>query len=98
MDKSLDLRRNKHQPVDKGCWSIVRRRFETLFTEHKKTRSDLIIFLSYDKAKISRIVNGQEIPKLQDRVKIAQFFGIDSCVLWENPDIQFDKRGKENEN
>ena len=88
MNKSLDLRKNKHQPVDKSCWSIIRQRFETLFAEHKKARRDLIDFLSYDKAKISRIVNGQEIPKLQDRVRIAQFFRIDSCVIWENPDCK----------
>lgn len=41
-----------------------------------------------------RIENGQEIPKLQDRVRIAQFFRIDSCVIWENPDIQINKREK----
>lgn len=87
---------NKHLPVDKGCWSAIRIRFETLFSQFGKTRANLTEFLGWDKARTSRVVNGQEIPNLPTRVKIASFFKngdgvpIDTSVIWENPDISIE--------
>jgi len=88
MENTSNIRKNKRSPVDKGCWGDIRIRFETLFVQYGKRRTELTHFLGCDKSKTSRIVNGQEIPNLQDRVKIAQFFGIDSSVIWENPDME----------
>ena len=90
---------NKHSPVDKGCWSAIRIRFEALFSQFGKTRAKLTEFLGWDKARTSRVVNGQEIPNLPTRVKIASFFKngdgipIDTCVIWENPDISTEHNG-----
>ena len=101
MDNCTTLRKSKNLPVDKSCWSSLRIRFETLFIQYRKSRAELIHFLGYDKAKISRIVNGQEIPNVIDRNRIASFFvdekgiPIDTSVIWENPDVVLIKNKEE---
>ena len=88
-----NLRENKHSPVEKSCYSVIRIRFETLFVQFGKTRAELTKFLGWDKARVSRIVNGQEIPNRPTMIKISSFFmddnrkPIDSSVIWEIPSI-----------
>ncbi len=94
MSNQLDQRKNKHSPVEKSRWGAVRIRFETLFTQFGKTRSELTHFLGWDKARTSRVVNGQEIPNLPTRVKIASFFGVDTASIWENPECLEVENGK----
>ncbi len=94
---------NKNSPVEKSRWCAIRIRFETLFSQFGKTRANLTEFLGWDKARTSKIVNGQEIPNLPTRVRIASFFKngdgvpIDTSVIWENPDIRFTERDADKE-
>lgn len=103
MDNISTEDRNKHHPVEKGCYSPIRIRFEALFSQFGKTRAKLTKFLGWDKARTSKVVNGQEIPNLPTRVKIASFFKgengspIDTCVIWENPDIFTDPKEKKDD-
>lgn len=99
MDNISTENRNKHSPVDKSCYSPTRIRFETLFSQFGKKRADLTEFMQWDKARTSKVVNEQEIPNLPTRVRIASFFKngdgipIDTCVIWENPDISTEHKG-----
>lgn len=86
MDNKQEFQKSRHCPVEKRCWSPIRIRFESLFTQFGKSRAELTRFLAWDKARTSRIVNGQEIPNLPFRVKIASFFSVDTASIWENPD------------
>lgn len=94
MENNTFIRQNKHYPVEKSCRTPIRIRFDALFSQFGKKRSELTEFLGGDRARTSRVVNGQEIPNLSTRVKIASFFKngrgipIDSSVIWENPDLK----------
>lgn len=63
--------------------------FKTLLLERGLKQQDLADGISYDKANISRIVNGLYIPDLDMRLKIAKFFGVDSSVIWRTKDIEY---------
>ena len=87
MDNQSNFGKSKHSQVEKGCWTPIRIRFEALFNEHRKKRTELTNYMGWDKAMTSRIVNGREIPNIVTRIKISKFFGIDSSVIWENPEL-----------
>ena len=103
MDNSSTRDRSLHSPVEKSCYSPIRIRFETLFSQFGTTRVKLTKFLDWDKALTSRVVNGQELPNIPTRVRIASFFKngdgipIDTSVIWEIHDIKFTDQDIEND-
>jgi len=68
--------------VESNCNKPLRVIFDTLLLNKKAKQQDLADYLGMDKAFISRICNGIEIPSLRIRLKIAEFFGVDSALIW----------------
>ena len=71
----------------KGGSELISSIFQSLFLQHKKQQKDLVDYLNFDKAYISRICNGKEIPILRVRLKIAEFFSVDSSLIWRVKDM-----------
>ena len=68
--------------VENCCYPYLKSIFETLLLQKKSKQQDLADFLGLDKAYISRMVNGLVIPPLRVRLKVAEFFGVDSVLIW----------------
>lgn len=75
--------------VEIGCKNFIKERFKVLFDTKKIIQQNLADHLSFDKAYISRIVNGLEIPPHPVRIKIASYFGVDSTSIWRLDDIEY---------
>lgn len=59
--------------------------FETLLLQKKVKQQELADFLSLNKAYVSRMVHGLIIPPLRIRLKVAEFFGCDTGLIWRSP-------------
>ena len=68
--------------VEDCCYPHLHNIFETLLLQKKVKQQDLADYLHLDKAYISRMVNGLVIPPLRVRLKVAEFFGTDSVLIW----------------
>jgi|TARA_Y100000034_G_scaffold31707_1_gene38801 DNA-binding XRE family transcriptional regulator len=58
--------------------------FRTLLSQKKSIQQDLADFCKVDKSTISKIVNGIYIPDLIMKLKIAEFFDVDTRVIWRD--------------
>lgn len=68
--------------VENCCNPHLKVIFETLLLQKKIKQQELADSLGLDKAYISRMVNGLSIPPLRVRLKVAEFFGVDSVLIW----------------
>ena len=69
--------------VERSCHEhSIKGIFQTLLLQKKAKQQDLADFCSVDKSYISKIINGLYYPKLRMRLKIAEFFEVDSCLIW----------------
>lgn len=75
--------------VDTRCYDPIKRRFEVLFDSKKIIQQRLADDLGLDKAYISRICNGIEIPPHHIRIKISSYFAVDSSTIWRITDLPF---------
>jgi len=92
MDKTTNQTFFCPDEVVVGCSNLVNpisETFKTLLLERGLKQQDLADGISYDKANISRIVNGLYIPDLDMRLKISKFLCVDSSVIWRNKDIEY---------
>ena len=69
-------------------------RFETLIASHCELPYDWYKALGIDKSDASKIRRGLVIPFREWRIKIANYFGVDSTTIWTAHDI-IDWEGKE---
>ena len=88
MENNIPIQKNANQEVDRRCRSEINCIFETLFLQKKARQQDLSDYLGVNKAYVSRMVHGIQIPPLRIRLKVAEFFGVDSCVIWRTPEIR----------
>lgn len=65
----------------------IQETFRTLLLQKKVKQKDLGRYLGLAKASISRFCNGKQIPELRIRLKIAEFFGVDTSLIWRVPII-----------
>ncbi len=74
------------EKVDSSCKNnpskSLRIIFDTLLLQKKVMQQDLADYLGVDKAYISRICNGRQIPILKIKLKIAGFFDCDTGLIW----------------
>jgi len=81
--------------VASSCYKPIKIILDTLLLNKKCKQQDLADSLDLDKSYISRIVNGLEIPPLRIRLKIADFFHTDSCLIWRFEDLPHIRKLKE---
>lgn len=87
-DKSSNLKNNENRDfflvdgVEPCCYPHLKVIFQTLLLQKKIKQQVLADFLGVDKAYVSRMVNGLIIPPLRVRLKVAEFFGVDSVLIW----------------
>ena len=62
--------------------------FRSLLLQKKVKQQSLAEFCGVSKSYISPVVNGKYIPDLRMRLKIASFFGVDTSLIWQHPEIQ----------
>jgi plasmid maintenance system antidote protein VapI len=74
--------------VEVCCFSHLRNTFDVLLLQKKVKQQELADYLGIDKAYVSRMCNGLTIPPLTVRLKVAQFFGVDSVLIWRVSKIQ----------
>lgn len=77
--------------VEKSCYKPIKERFKVLLDTKKLIQQDVADALFFDKAYISRIFNGIEIPPHHVRLKISSFFGVDSSTIWRVEDLPYIK-------
>lgn len=70
--------------VEVCCEPQLKPIFDTLLLQKKKKQQELADYLELDKAYVSRMVNGLCIPPLRVRLKVAEFFGVDSVLIWRH--------------
>lgn len=70
--------------VEDCCYPHLKIIFKTLLLQKKIKQQELADHLQLDKAYISRMVNGRSIPPLRVRLKVAEFFGVDSVLIWRD--------------
>jgi len=75
--------------VDMGCFKPIHERFKVLLDTKKLIQQNVADSLGIDKAYISRIFNGIEVPPHHLRLKIAGFFGVDSSTIWRVEDLYY---------
>lgn len=92
MSNSKDSSFFCNEGVEMGCRNPLKERFGVLLDSKKIIQQRLADDLSLDKAYISRIVNGIEIPPHHLRIKIASYFGVDSSTIWRYEDLPFIKK------
>lgn len=92
LDESIEIQ------VEESCDNTLRIIFDSLLLSKKCTQQELANYLGVDKAFVSRICNGKEIPVLRIRLKIAEFFGKDSSEIWRVRDLDFIREILKNQN
>lgn len=102
MDYLTDNKILQTSEVSSSSMLQIQETFKTLLLQKKVKQRDLGYFLGLSKASISRIVNGKQIPELRLRLKIAEFFAVDTSLIWRVPiilpaDALESKEVKENE-
>ena len=88
MENNIGLQKNNAEKVDSRCRSDIKTIFETLLLQKKCKQQDLADYLNVDKAYVSRMVHGLQIPPLRIRLKVAEFFCVDSCLIWRNGEVK----------
>ena len=78
--------------VELGCYPPITERFKVLLDSKKIIQQRLADALGFDKAYISRIIHGIEIPPHHVRIKIASYFGVDSSTIWRVEDLPYLKK------
>lgn len=76
-----------NRAVVTGCKSPIEIRFETLIASKCELLYDWYKDLGIDKSNASRIRRGLVIPFRELRIKIANYFRVDSCTIWTAKDI-----------
>ena len=88
MEDNIDIQENTAQRVDSRCRNNIKTIFETLLLQKKCKQQDLADYLNVDKAYVSRMVHGLQIPPLRIRLKVAEFFLVDSCLIWRSGEVK----------
>lgn len=70
--------------VGEGWRGAIEERFETLIASKCERPFDWYKELGLDKADASRIRRGLVIPPKWLKIKIAQYFEVDSITIWES--------------
>lgn len=73
--------------VGYGWRNAIEERFKALIEAKKEAPYDWYKNLGIDKGDASRIRRGLIVPKEWLRIKIANYFGVDSSVIWKVPEI-----------
>ena len=76
------------EEVVKSSRSPIELRFETLWASKGQSPTDWYHDLDIEKSNASKIRRGLIVPPKHLRIKIAQYFGVDSTTIW---DINFKK-------
>lgn len=74
--------------VAKGILHPIAQRFDVLLKERGLKWADAYHEVGLNKGYASKIRRGLIIPPLWLRIKIAQFFKVDTSVIWRIPEIQ----------
>ena len=88
MENNIEIQKNFTGKVDSSCRNDIKTIFETLLLQKKCKQQDLADYLNVDKAYVSRMVHGIQIPPLRIRLKVAEFFNVDSCLIWRNGEVK----------
>ncbi len=91
MDKQPKEDIFSEEEVEKSCYKPIKERFKVLLDTKKIIQQNLADALGIDKAYISRIVNGLEVPPHHLRLKISSYFSVDSSTIWRVEDLPFIK-------
>jgi len=73
--------------VEKGIQKPIEHRFDVLLKERGIKWADAYNEIGLNKSYASKIRRGLIIPPLWMRIKIAQFFKVDTSVIWREPEI-----------
>lgn len=73
--------------VGKGWRSPIEIRFQTLVETKRECPWDWYKALGIDKGDASKIRRGLVIPFEELRIKIANYFGVDSYTIWKAEDV-----------
>lgn len=87
LDNSSDKSFFCHEAVDMGGRSAIEVRFETLIASHCDLPYTWYKELGIDKSLASKIRRGLIIPFREWRIKIANYFSVDSSTIWTAQDI-----------
>ena len=68
--------------VERGSYKDIRTIFKTLLLQKKSIQQELADFCGVHKSYISKVVNGTYTPKILMKLKIAEFFDVDTSVIW----------------
>jgi transcriptional regulator with XRE-family HTH domain len=79
--------------VERSGNGDIRTIFKTLLSQKKSIQQELADFCNVDKSYISKVVNGIYTPDLIMKLKIAEFFDVDTRVIWR--DIKVNVRGED---
>src|SRR3989338_4525829 len=88
MENNTFLQKNSLEEVDRRCKGDIYCIFQTLFLQRKSKQQDLADYLAVNKAYVSRMTHGIQIPPLRIRLKVAEFFSVDSCLIWRDFEIK----------
>jgi len=77
--------------VERGFEKDIRTIFKTLLSQKKSIQQELADFCGVHKSYISKVVNGIYTPDLIMKLKIADFFDVDTRVIWR--DIKSECKG-----
>lgn len=91
---SVDSRDNSffcEVAVDESCRNPIEIIFESLTIGQGEKPYTWYKDLGYDKGFASKVRRGLLIPKYEDRIKIARYFGVDSSYIWRVQDIDYIK-------
>jgi len=66
-----------------GCEGSIPARFEALIGAKCDLTSDWYKTVGLHKSMASRIKNGLIVPNREWRIKIANYFGVDSATIWD---------------
>jgi len=71
-------------------------RFNALIEQRREKLWEWYQKIGLDKADASRIKRGLIIPNQAWKIKIAQYFGVDSTTIWKVPDRMEEKLERQN--
>lgn len=83
--------RSFNRVVGEGCTNPIQIIFDTLILQRNEQTYEWYQRLAFDKSFGSRVRRGLLIPHLKHRVKIANYFGVDSSAIWRVKDLDFIK-------
>lgn len=87
------------EAVEKGVKGLIEQRFDVLLKERGIKWADAYNEIGLNKSYASKIRRGLVIPPVWMRIKIAQFFKVDTSVIWREPELisAFEVQKKEEE-